>query len=320
MQIELKRYNCDIVIYMSDEIREGESKGITRRALLKGAAALAGALALNTITTRSDNAAKEKASQTRELSKDPDPGLEIRNFALKSFITDQDKKISKNSIGNFARYYLSSSSFPERVITIHNEYKNFIGEAFDILAAKGFNIDPLWKSVMPGLILAESSADPKTGPDIGLCQLRAPAIADARALLGKEYENADPNDPKNNIIFALTYLIRLFNNYNTPDMAIWAYNLGIGTLNQTIQAYTIEKLGENHKPDIDNTLGDPKRGPSALIKANEINTLKIIQSQAATDKLQEIAPKALENEGRFYFWKVIGAAQAYLEAEKEIFP
>ena len=304
---------------MSDEIREGEPKGVTRRALLKGALALAGALTLNTIATRSDNAAKEKASQTRELSKNPDPGLEIRNFTLENF-NPKEKDVSERSIRYFSSHYLSSSIFPERVITIHNEYRTFIDDAYEVIKSKGFDINPFWKEIMPGLILAESSANPKTEPDIGLCQLRAPAIADVRALLGKEYENADPNDPKTNITFALAYLIRLSNNYKSPDMAIWAYNLGMGTLNQTIKAYAIEKLGEAHKADIENTLGDPKRGPSSLIKANEINALKIIQSQSAIDKIQEIAPKTLEGERRFYFWKVIGAAQAYREAEKHIFP
>lgn len=304
---------------MPDQMNENEPKGITRRVFIKGGLALAGALTLNTVTTRVDNAEKEKISQKRESLKKPDPGADLRNFALQNF-NPQEKEVSESSIGYFAKYYLSSSIFPERVITIHNEYRDFIENAFSVLKSKAFELNPLWKEVMPGLILVESSADKKTGPDIGLCQLTTPAIADAKKLLGKEYEDADPNDPKTNITFALTYLIRLFNNYDSPDMAIWAYNLGIGTLNQTIKAYCIDKLGVNQKADIENTLDDPKRGPSSLIKSTQVNALRIIQSQAAVDKIQEIAPQALEEERFMYFWKVIGATQAYMEAEQHIFP
>lgn len=312
---------------MSDQMNENEPKGLTRRGFLKAAAAkvaAATAAALGLHATASGLGVYLDWATKRQPDNLPksDPESSIINIILANF-SSEEKESAENSILKYKTLYVSSSAFEERVRRINKEYKPLIQKAFNEVALKsGASMNLVWLSVFPGLILAESSADPNPidGSDIGLCQLTEDAIKDAKKNLHQEDEYIDPHIPENNIKLALAYLIFLSKTFPTADMNIWAYNLGSGNLTAAMEEYIVELYGEDRRADIENALEDPGRGPAAFLYQNSrVNVYKLLRSKKVSEKMNDLTKGEFEKEEvREYFYKVIGAARACLEVEKEI--
>lgn len=292
---------------MSDQMNEIEPGRVTRRGFLKSAAAK---VAAATVTALGLHATASGLgvyidSVTRQPDNLPksDPESLLKNFALASFSSGEKESV-EHTILKYKTSYIASSTFKERVGRINKEYKRLIQNAFSEVALKsGESMDLAWLLVMPGLILAESSANPNPidGSDIGLCQLTEPAIEDSKKLLGRAGEYMDPQDPQNNITLALAYLIFLNKSFPTADMNIWAYNLGSGNLTTAMEEYIVE--------------------PAFLYQNSPVNVYRLLGSKKVSEKMNELTKgEFAKDEVREYFYKVIGAAQAYLEVESQLYP
>lgn len=307
---------------MSDQMNENEPRlPISRRTFLKAALTTGAALALNGIVSKIENTGRSVMQSRTEARSETDPAVLLNTFALRSFNPDE-KESAEYSILKYKTSYKASSTFKERVERINKEYKPLIKNAFNKVALNsGESIYIEWLLIMPGLIMAESSADPNPdGDDIGLCQLTDPAIKDAKALLHQDDEYIDPQVPQNNITLALAYLLFLHKSFPTADMAIWAYNLGSGNLTKGMEEYIVELYGEDQRQNIENALNDPRRGPAAfLYKGSPVNVYQLLESRKVADKMNGLTRgEFAKEEVREYFYKVIGAAQAYLEVERTL--
>lgn len=117
-------------------------------------------------------------------------------------------------------------------------------------AALSSSISKEWlEKVMLGLIFTESKGDPNAGNTLtnkgrGLTQLEPAAVLEAKKA-AKLPDNINVLDPKTNITLAVYYLDKLLNLYRDPTLALWAYNLGEGNINDAILTYAKSKADKN---------------------------------------------------------------------------
>lgn len=155
-----------------------------------------------------------------------------------------------------------------------------------------------FEKVMLGLIFTESKGDPNAGDTPsnkgrGLTQLEPGAEADAKIAAGIS-GNINITDPKTNTTLAVYYLDKLINLYRDPTLALWAYNLGEGNMNDAIVTYAKsqaekiedkivkEKAYVEIEKDFNRipTPGAPERGTDLLVKKYKMNAINVSESEA----------------------------------------
>ncbi len=296
---------------------------LSRRRFLQvsAAAALVGSLALHKLANRANPLRPpEDDNKTDNGSKIEAPDLQTRlkDFALQNY-DEADRKAVEPIIDYWRKLYKGSSAFKEDIERLEKNYVNFIHVAYGEVSKRVGAIDDRFIALMAGLILAESSArdNPPEGEDIGVCQLTPDAINDAKKILGPDYKDADPKDPKINIILSLAYLAYINKSYPAVDLTIWNYNLGMANMAYGIEEYGVEKLGEDQRDNLNQTLSDTERGPAHLIRSLKINAIRLLQSPKARQVLEVRAPHVFRDKAEEYFFKVLGASLAVIEVKEE---
>ncbi len=117
------------------------------------------------------------------------------------------------------------------------------------IISQSYSFDPL---LILALVNVESQGDPKAlgkyrsgrlSGALGLMQIK---MRTARSLSGSLgvglHTKGDLMNPKNNILFGATYLIKMILKYKSLRYGIMAYNVGPGALNKALRNNTLKKL------------------------------------------------------------------------------
>lgn len=176
---------------------------------------------------------ESRESEMDELFKD------IKTFVFNKYKQSDLSQINQK-IELEARNHLDKTEyFPPFAAKIKGYHELIINAAKTIQEITGKAVEPEWIGVMFGLILSESSGDPKAvhvdpddpnneeKKDRGLCQIRIPTEKIVREKLN--WGEVDIFDPGINITIGLEYLMILMDKYQQdPLLALSAYNFGDG--------------------------------------------------------------------------------------------
>lgn len=111
---------------------------------------------------------------------------------------------------------------------IGDDYKGVIDS---VVSGEGIVLDDGLKNSLLGMILIESKGNPNevsTGA-VGLCQITSKTLEEV-AKVEPTIWDRNMYAPKDNIYVAAKYLEILTKRYDKPELALWAYHLGEGTL------------------------------------------------------------------------------------------
>lgn len=284
--------------------------GLTRRNVLKAGVFAAANLGIGAAIppvyrhlTRFQSPSSEPPSPPTSSQGNADVSREVispisRESVIYSYIQKPEEKQRAIELIEKQRakspHYTEDPNHPDILRT--REWKNLVHDVVEKENVKS----PLGKEwlekAMLGLIFTENKGRPKTdelsklsgNKGIGLCQLEANAISDAREWAHLP-PNINPEDPKTNITLAVHYLNHMFNLYGDPTLALWAYNLGPGNMNDAIATYARSKAKTTEEiRAIDDTLSrsTPQEpyGTKVLVKRYDMNGVNVSTSDAVTAK------------------------------------
>lgn len=251
---------------------EKPSSKLTRRALFRtagaGVALAATSSPLATTLIRLQNiklpestssVTEDNQEQTQHASIPEKPIIlkdQIEAFFLASF--DEKGKIkAKDRIGFTRKAYLEPDleNFKKYAQAI-SKFQPQIHDAAELLRLKGNNINPLWETMMMGLILVESTGDPKRrGQDgeIGLTQIKPENISELLDEL--EWGTVDPESVDKNITLGFAQLTRMLKLFPEPSLALWGYNDGERVVAHSVFDYVDKNSDIQHKSIVAKTSG-----------------------------------------------------------------